>query len=398
MLDSGRLLDRARDAEHRFAVKQRFVALRHISAVALLGAIAACGSGGQGEDSSELARGTQAFVNGEDDRLDYFELTDERLRGGMARSTVALTADSLSRLIAEGDTSRIRTWGETDALCADQPFADQPAAVFCSGVLVDWDLVLTSGHCVDVIPNSSLRVMFGYYYQSEGDLAVSADSVYRVREVITSRNDRTGTERLDFAWLRLTESVRPPYHPSPIYLHSPGVEVGDPIINVSAGGGVPLKFDGGGRVQNVRAGVADYFVADTDTSQGSSGSPAFDDDFSVVGSLARGAPDFLLSEQGCRVTAQSLDPADAIEEFTFAHRAVEALCEAGAESALCSADCGEPCDASTAPRPARLMEDDGCSLGPKGVRGGYGATLLAAALVALIRRRGVARARHAPWR
>lgn len=328
----------------------------------------ACGSGSAGGDKSEWGRAEwgqahQTFVNGEDDRLDYFELSDERLRAGMQRSTVGLTADRLSDLIAAGNTGALPTWGELDQLCAGEPFADQPAAVFCSGVLVDWDLVLTSGHCVDVVPVSSLRVVFGYYYEAEGELAASEDTIYGVSEVITGQDDGLESDRLDFAWLRLRDAVRPPHHPSPIYAHAPAVDVGDPIINVSAGGGVPLKFDGGGRVQDVRAGVADYFVADTDTSQGSSGSPAYDGDFSVVGTLARGAPDFVPSDQGCLVTGRSLDPAEAIEEFTFAHRAVEALCETGAESALCSADCGDPCDASVTPRPAKLSKDEGCSVG-----------------------------------
>ncbi len=359
----------------------------------LLSAVACSASPPSAERrDEEIGQARQRYVNGEDDRREYFELADENLRYGLERFAVALTSSRVSALLARGDTSRIQTWGELDGLCSGEPFEEQPAAVFCSGVLVDWDLVLTSGHCVDVLPVSSLRVVFDYYYRAPAELAVSESSVYEVSEIITAANDGSfGSERLDFAWLRLSEVVGAPYHPAAVYSAQSGVEVADPIINISAGGGVPLKLDAGGHVQDNRAGLFDYFVADTDTSQGSSGSGAFDADLALVGTLARGAPDFVQTDAGCFTTDRGLDPAEAIEEYTYAHRAVEALCETGIDSVLCDMGCEQPCNAADTP-PPRARDDGGCMLGGGGApeQDMPGSALLAplvAALALLFRRR-----------
>jgi len=358
----------------------------------LLASLTACSAGSptNADDTPDLRLGQarQRYVNGEDDRREYFELDDDELRYGVERFAVALTSSRVSTLLARGEAGRIETWGELDGLCSGEPFADQPAAVFCSGVLVDWDLVLTSGHCVDVLPVSSLRVVFDYYYRAPGELAVSDSSIYAVREVIKSESDGAATSaRLDYAWLRLSEVVRAPYHPAAVYTNGPAVEVTDPIINISAGGGVPLKVDAGGHIQDTRASVLDYFVADTDTSQGSSGSGAFDGDLALVGTLARGAPDFVETEAGCFTTDVGLDPSEAIEEYTYAHRAVKALCEAGSDSVLCNPDCEQPCDA--AGTPPRARDDGGCAFrgAASGERNALGAGLLFTALVLLVRRR-----------
>jgi hypothetical protein len=99
-------------------------------------------------------------------------------------------------------------------------------------------------------------------------------------------------------------------------------------------------------VLDMRAPWFDYFTADTDTSHGSSGGPAFDSDFALLGVLARGEPDWEETASGCR-TALRVSPTPAHgEQFTFAHRALEGLCSNGLEqSSLCRADCAEPCPA-----------------------------------------------------
>lgn len=359
----------------------------------LLVSLTACSAGSpanaDGTFGEGLGQAHQRYVNGEDDRREYFELEDDQLRYGVERFAVALTSSRVSSLLVRGEASRIDTWGELDGLCSGEPFADQPAAVFCSGVLVDWDLVLTSGHCVDVLPVSSLRVVFDYYYRAPGDLAVTAGSIYEVREVIRSESDGAAAgARLDYAWLRLSEVARSPHHPAAVYTNGPAVEVTDPIINISAGGGVPLKLDAGGHIQDTRASVLDYFVADTDTSQGSSGSGAFDADLALVGTLARGAPDFIETEAGCSTTDVGLDPSEAIEEYTYAHRAVEALCETGSDSVLCNPDCEQPCNAADTPPPL-AREDGGCAFegAPRGERSALGAAALLTALALLVRRR-----------
>lgn len=314
--------------------------------------------------------------------------------------------DGAAAALTTGDVGALPTWGELNGLCEGEPFGEQPAAAFCSGVLLDWNLVLTSGHCVNALPLDNLRVVFNYYYRADGELALGADDVYAARRVVASRRDDPPPgedgERLDFAWVELDRPVSPPHRPAAAYVRGRGANESDRVISIGAGGGVPIKWDEGGRVRYTRSNFDDYLIADTDTSQGSSGGGLFDEDLVVLGSLARGAPDFSRSEAGCYVTSRESDPSAAREQFTYVHRAVEALCQAGSLSALCAPSCPEPCDAGAMgpllPEP-RSGGGASCTLSgapgthPPGRWGLGPAGLLALALGALRRRH---RARRAP--
>jgi hypothetical protein len=322
-------------------------------------------------ETAELGQSSRAFVNGVDDRLEYFELADPSQRAALEQFTVALMSDSSAVALTSGHVGALPTWGEINGLCAGEPFGDQPAAAFCSGVLVDWNLVLTSGHCVSAVPPDSLRVAFDYFYRSEGELAMGEDDVYAVEQVVMARRDdptpNDDGERLDFAWLELATPARPPHRPAATYTRSRGASESDRVISIGAGGGVPIKWDEGGRVRYTRSEFDDYLIADTDTSQGSSGGGIFDEHLVVLGSLARGAADFARTEAGCYVTSSEADPSAAREQFTYVHRSVEALCATGSTSVLCNPSCGDPCDAGALDplNPAAQRNDDGgCALSP----------------------------------
>lgn len=363
-------------------------------AVALVGCSASA-------DPTIAATGSaeQRFINGSDDRRQYFEVLADGERAAFEEFAVALMPRSTSELLELGAVSQVPTWGEANGLCDDEPFAEEPAAAFCSGVLVDWDLVLTSGHCVDFLPLESYRVVFGYYYAAPGELAVSPADVYEPAEVLLARADgQNPGERLDFAWLRLRERVRLPHRPAAVNTAPPGPALGAPVISIGAGGGAPLKLDAGGRVRNVRPGIDDYFVADTDTSEGSSGGGIFDADLALLGTLARGAPDYVETGAGCRVTARESDPALAREQFTFVHRAVEALCAMDASRALCDPSCEQPCASAARPPDPPERADEGCTLSPTATSSGgsgklarAGAALVLALLASTERRRRSAR-------
>jgi hypothetical protein len=355
--------------------------------VPALGAALACSPG----PGSALGRNSQAFVNGDDDRREFFELPEGVERAAFEQSAVVLMSAGAADLVASGDAALLNTWGEVNNLCPDQPFVDQPSAAFCSGVLLDWNLVLTSGHCVDAVPLESLRVAFGFYYSAAGELALRDDDVYAVAQVVTSRRDpgspEGNAERLDYAWLELERDVSVSRRPAAAYVRGPRAAEGAPVISIGAGGGVPLKWDDGGHVQRTRPGFDDYFIADTDTSQGSSGGAIFDENLALLGSLARGAADFSLSDAGCYVTATESDPAAALEQFTYVHRAVQGLCAEGSDSALCDPACDEPCDVSLFGGP-ESDEESGCALAPAQAEGRSGPllALLGAALLCLRRR------------
>lgn len=355
----------------------------------------ACGTSPPSEPALQLSRRAQAFINGGDDRREYFELTEDQ-RGALQQFTVALMTGGAAEALLDGDLGALPTWGEADQLCDDQPFVNQPSAAFCSGVLLDWDLVLTSGHCVSAVPLSELRVVFGYYYETPGELALSKPDVYQPARVVASRRDEAAAgERLDFAWLQLKSMAQAPHRPAAAYTRSSGARERAPVISIGAGGGVPLKWDQGAEVQDTRPGFDDYFVANTDTSQGSSGGGIFDERLAVLGSLARGAPDFTRTSEGCYVTNTEPDPDAAQEQFTYVHRAVAALCEAGSDSVLCDPACDEPCGSDQPTLELRAGDDGGCSLAPRDARRHLPAALTLAALTGLVlARRGRVRARR----
>jgi hypothetical protein len=309
------------------------------------------------------ARKQGQIVYGADDRVDYFGLTDESARALVAASVVALVPSEVIQSTG-GALAGASTWGDRAGLCAGEPFLDQPAAAFCSGVLVDWDLVLTAGHCTRLYAIQDFRVVFGYYFEEPGQLATTASDIVPIAEIVAEQLDPEGTEpRLDYAWLRLERPVRAPRQPALIHRAPPVLEPGDPVIVVGAPGGVPLKWDAGGHAQDIRAAWGDYFTVDADTSGGSSGGGAFDHDLGLLGIVARGGTDFFTTPEGCQATFHEADAARTAEQFTYAFRAVSALCaSAGPTTSICRPDCGSPCQALPFVEPP----GGGCSIAPRG--------------------------------
>lgn len=237
------------------------------------------------------------------------------------------------------------TRAELEGVCEDERFADQPAAAVCSGVLVDWDLVLTAGHCVRAFALDDLVVAFGYLNEAHGALALQAQDLFDPVEVIAeSIQQQDGRATLDYAFVRLDRAVRLPREPAPIRMSIDTAQVGDPLVSAGASEGIPIKVDAGALIRRVRVAERDHFVADTDTAKGGSGGAAFDAELALLGVLFRGGEDLIEDGACLRDNRVSSDQAD--ETFTYAARAVSELCQRRPdESSLCRAACGDPCRA-----------------------------------------------------
>ncbi|HEY0711997.1 MAG TPA: serine protease, partial [Polyangia bacterium] len=297
---------------------------------ALMPSLAACD---ENPGVSEIK--TSAIVYGPDDRQEYFEIPSQSIRLRVAESMVALVP---SALLVPGDNtlSRAKPWQEVDGLCSDERFADQPSLAFCSGLLVERDLVLAAGHCARLLAPAQIAVVFGYYYRAAGELAIGPGDIINVSRIVSeSTAHPNGGQREDYAWFQLSSPAREPR--SPVSLGSAHVtgREGESIIFVGASGGVPLKIDSGARVRNSRSDTGDYFTADTDTFRGASGGAAFNQELVPIGILARGGEDFVLTPEGCKTSVRR--PASEIteEEFTYLGRAVEALCVSEPSRSVC---------------------------------------------------------------
>lgn len=362
--------------------------------VGLAVAVSAC----SGAVESDVDASAHALVYGQDDRREYYEVDDVEWRKLFEQSVVVLAPRALAESLATADSAGVDpplpTWGAASGLCAGEPFAEQPAIGFCTGVLVDWDLVLTAGHCASAWSTDEFRAVFRDYYLEPGRLALRPDDVYAAREVVTTVHDvRDDGTRIDYAWLRLARPAAAPRRPAAIHTANVALTAGDPLWVISAGGGVPLKSDAGGKVKDPRAERLDHFVADTDTSQGSSGAGVFANDRGLIGVLSTGRPDFVSRADGCLTTQREEDPSRAGEQYTYSARAVEGLC-AVTESPLCDRACPQPCQVPDSARPAdppdsRRGADSGCSTG--GRASSYESLIFGLIFAAMLRRRRASR-------
>lgn len=300
-------------------------------------ALVACGN-------NDPAAGVQVerslVVYSSDARREYFDERDTAVRKRLAEATVALIPN---QLLAGGTGSLMNapTLRDSHEVCPGEPFVEQPAAAFCSGVLVDWDLVLTAGHCLRLLPLSKFSVVFNYYYVSEGTLALTPDSIATPVEIVAEALDAEGrVPRRDYAWLRLARAVS---RRSPVALRrNPALVAGDPLISIGAPYGIPLKIENAGSISDAHEGSG-YFTAFADLSAGWSGGPGFGSALDLIGIFARGTADWTMTTAACNAEVHLAQVAPAGEEFTYAAIALDGLCEADSSSTLCRQDCGEPC-------------------------------------------------------
>jgi V8-like Glu-specific endopeptidase len=292
------------------------------------------------ERADELLSGTeQEIIYGNDDRLDVYEHPDPILRGLAQASVLALIPRSRLARSSDGDFF-IFTQPLEDAfhVCADERFAAQPTAAECSGVLIDDDLVLTAGHCFptdDIC--SRYAFMFDYYLRDSASLEpLSWGDIYGCRKIVKRvvSPDPSVVPRIDYAIIQLD---RPALGRTPVKLRSAALNAGEPLSTIGCASGLPAKIDSGAHVLATRSDVLDYFLLDSDTFQGSSGSGVFDVNGDLVGVLVRGGEDYTdRGDSMCKVPKVVSWPMDASaprsvgEEATYIARATQGLCSEAA--------------------------------------------------------------------
>ena len=274
--------------------------------------------------------------------MDWYAHPDESLRELTARSIVALIRPGR---VDESDPENVRivapSLGESRDFCEGERFFDDPRAANCSGTLVDVDLVLTAGHCVDDIDDCrNYRYVFDYYHAAAGELQhiSAAEDVYRCEELV----ERRLSDGIDYAIIRLDRPVEGDHAPAVVRLGDAAMEEGAGVSIIGFGSGVPAKIDDGGVVLNARPDTRDWFDASLDAFGGNSGSGVFDASNALVGILVRGASDYV-DDGGCTrvaVLPATSSESDFGEDVVYAWRAIEALCADDFESPLCGGPAG----------------------------------------------------------
>jgi len=241
-------------------------------------------------------------VYGGDGRCEPGQVWDPAMRE-LARGSVAIVSKEDVIHLGKG-VSRLKTesYGETNELCPEERYYDQPSIPFCSGSLISDDVILTAGHCMSDA-NSCEDSLFVFDFTDFSDsrhaVHLPAAQIYGCKEIIAFGNS---TKKPDFALVRLDRKV---YDRDPLEIASPReeseLESGSGVFAIGHPQGLPTKFSLGGKVRRVYHRV---FTASLDVFFNNSGSPVLDEaNHKVVGILVAGEDDFEKApKRNCNVT------------------------------------------------------------------------------------------------
>ena len=334
-----------------------------------------CGS------SEEVFTGelTASVVYGPDDRVEVFNHPDTELRQIAQESIVALIPTFRMTREEDGTYSLLsETLKDFRGLCPDELFGNQPTAAACSGVLIDDDLVLTAGHCIDAqAPCDSYSYVFNYHLVDETNLAVIRDEdVYACARVISQGAPEGDSYTPDFAVVQLDRPVEGARSRALIRPATP-LEEQERVAMIGFGSGLPAKIDSGGSVADPRAEKVDFFVANVDAFQGHSGSATFDSENRLAGILIGGrTPDYVTLEGESCGRVSIYENSQAAELIHSIAPIVAALCDAawsGQEICEPTACDGQPCGGRT-PAPSGPGTNPGGSSGCSASTGSTGST------------------------
>lgn len=327
--------------------------------VLALSLLAACSSPEPPMSQASVETLKQAVIYGEDDRTDWYAEQNAPLK--------ALTAASICAMVDAGDIDASdpddvklfgAPYGQAYDLCPEQPFQNQPTVAGCSATLIDDDLIITAGHCVNQFNCSGKRYVFDFHMVNPNKLSViTSDDVYRCSEVLAWANQGDA----DYAIARLDRAVVG-HTPAGVGPSTP-IPTDTPLWMVGYGSGLPAKSDDGGVVVWSGDGQAPLRMRGTvDAFGGNSGSGVFDDHGDLIGILVGGLQDYEYTGEGCQV-ANVVPEDDEGEQIVYAARAIEKLCATNYASArLCPENVGrwcQPCQATS-----DCAEDDGFACGP----------------------------------
>ena len=239
----------------------------------------------------------QKVIYGRDDRVDLFQLPE----GPDLNDADCVVALFRSGHVSDnGDgTSTLRTvtFGASYNLCPGERFRDQPTGAFCTGFLVEPNVIATAGHCVNADNVTDVRFVFGFRMRdaTTAETIINNSEIYRGLSLIGHQLDGNGA---DWCLVRIDRSVT--NHRVARVRRSGRIGDNQRLHVIGHPAGLPTKFADSASVRDNDTHA--FFVANLDTYGGNSGSPVFNSDsHEVEGILVRGETDFV--QQGsCNVS------------------------------------------------------------------------------------------------
>lgn len=306
----------------------------------------ACGPAPESDAPAQapLAESRTPVVYGNDDRLDVYAHPSAVLQERARQSTAALM---YSEAIDASDPNDIRftlgTLNDWENLCSDQRFRDDPAPAYCSGTLIDDDLVLTAGHCIVTQEEcDDTRFVFKFHRAADGVMeTITSADVFSCKTLLARKEeyDENNEDRyVDFAVVKLDRSAAPRFKPAPVRPGTAPLAVGANVAIIGSGSGIPFKIDSGGAVRQNNAAFMDNFIATTDSFSGNSGSGVYETaTHTVAGILVSGAPDYVEREdEGCFEVNVCSETGCSGEGIVYVHQAIQEFCARNINQRLCN--------------------------------------------------------------
>ena len=309
----------------------------------LLLTVAALGCGTLDDDGAPapetLSESQSPVVYGTDNRTDVYAHADATLRARAQQATVALMNPSdFNATNPNNVTFNGQTLQQAQNLCAGQRFPSDPTSAFCSGTLIDDNLVLTAGHCITSATDcTNTRFVFKFYRPSATTLeTVTTADIFSCQAIVARQQAVVNGRNLDFAVVRLDRSAAPRFTPAPVRAGNAALGNGQSVTVIGSGSGVPFKIDSGGTVRDARSATLDYFVANTDTFGGNSGSGVYEmSGYTVAGILVRGETDYV-ANGSCNVVNTCTETGCRGEDITYVRPAIDAYCAVATSTRLCT--------------------------------------------------------------
>ncbi len=243
---------------------------------------------------------TEKGVYGKDNRQEAY-LTDAQNQRAASGTAAFFLMQQLEKTSSGYRLTQSHTLQE-DGWCAAEPFVSQPSDAFCSGFLIDHDILVTAGHCLHNIPMKDIRVVFGFQLapNKTAPKEFSDSEVFQISEILEHKLDNSS----DWGVVRLNRPV--PGHALPI-IRQGDVPIGTEITVIGYPLGLPLKISEGGKVFDNKGNT---FLTNLDAYHGNSGSPVFNSESirkgkpMVEGILVSGADDYHVTPEGCKISNQ----------------------------------------------------------------------------------------------
>ncbi|GAB4034244.1 MAG: hypothetical protein Fur0012_14410 [Elusimicrobiota bacterium] len=233
-------------------------------------------------------------IYGIDDRKDVYE--SNQMQQKLAKSVAAVVAMDISPDEQGYVDLGLRSFKEDYSICDGEKFSDQPILGYCTASLISEDTMLTAGHCFPSKDScKEKKFVFDYVMGPDGKWPgkFNLSQIYSCSEIIAQSNE----EIVDYAIIKLDRPVKDRV---PLAVNrGEKLKKGDFVFVIGSPMGLPLKVADNAKVRDVKD---QYYMVDSDTFGGNSGSPVFNAMTGrIEGILTGGGQDLELKNDGACV-------------------------------------------------------------------------------------------------